>query len=154
LVSKPQISVVRFISASRALAKASSGFAAGSRVADGSAVTVYDEEDIARGTTMSNAVAFAEWQGAKIKNVIGLDEVSAAGLSDEIGVRLVEVPADSGAAKAGLRVDDVILKCDGKATKSVADLLNLWKKVKDIAKLDVWRDQKSMSITYGITEHQ
>jgi len=94
------------------------------------------------------------WQGAKIKNIIGLDEVSAAGLSDEIGVKLVEVPADSGAAKAGLRADDVILKCDGKATKSVADLLNLWKKVKDIAKLDVWRDQKSMSITYGITEHQ
>ena len=39
------------------------------RVADGSAVTVYDEEDIARGTTMSNAVAFAEWQGAKINFV-------------------------------------------------------------------------------------
>src|SRR3954451_20997292 len=39
------------------------------RVEDGSAVTVYDEEDIARGTTMSNAVAFAEWQGAKINFV-------------------------------------------------------------------------------------
>jgi elongation factor G len=39
------------------------------RVEDGSAVTVYDEEDIARGTTMSNAVAFAEWQGVKINFV-------------------------------------------------------------------------------------
>src|SRR5581483_6277369 len=36
------------------------------RVEDGSAVTAYDEEDVARGTTMQNAVAFAEWNGVKI----------------------------------------------------------------------------------------
>src|SRR5579862_1925458 len=39
------------------------------RVADGSAVTAYDDEEIARGTTMQNAVAFAEWQGVKINLV-------------------------------------------------------------------------------------
>ena len=39
------------------------------RVQDGSAVTAYDEEEIARGTTMQNAVAFAEWQGVKINFV-------------------------------------------------------------------------------------
>ncbi|HEU5457954.1 MAG TPA: elongation factor G [Terracidiphilus sp.] len=39
------------------------------RVADGSAVTAYDEEEIARGLTMQNAVAFAEWQGVKINLV-------------------------------------------------------------------------------------
>jgi elongation factor G len=39
------------------------------RVEDGSAVTVYDDEEIARGTTMQNAVAFAEWQGVKINLV-------------------------------------------------------------------------------------
>src|SRR5579863_4414289 len=39
------------------------------RLEDGSAVTVYDEEEVARGTTMSNAVAFAEWQGTKINLV-------------------------------------------------------------------------------------
>jgi elongation factor G len=39
------------------------------RVADGSAATAYDEEEIARGTTMSNAVAYAEWQGVKINLV-------------------------------------------------------------------------------------
>ena len=33
---------------------------------DGSAVTAYDEEEVARRTTMSNAVAFAEWNGVKI----------------------------------------------------------------------------------------
>jgi elongation factor G len=39
------------------------------RVQDGSAVTAYDEEEVARGATMQNAVAFAEWQGAKINLV-------------------------------------------------------------------------------------
>ena len=36
------------------------------RVEDGTAVTAYDEEEVARGATMQNAVAFAEWQGIKI----------------------------------------------------------------------------------------
>jgi elongation factor G len=36
------------------------------RVEDGSAVTAYDEEEVARRTTMQNAVAYAEWQGTKI----------------------------------------------------------------------------------------
>jgi elongation factor G len=39
------------------------------RVGDGSAVTAYDEEEVARGLTMQNAVAFAEWQGVKINLV-------------------------------------------------------------------------------------
>ena len=39
------------------------------RVEDGSAVTAYDEEEVARGATMQNAVAFAEWQGTKINFV-------------------------------------------------------------------------------------
>jgi len=39
------------------------------RVEDGSAATAYDEEEVARGTTMQNAVAFAEWQGVKINLV-------------------------------------------------------------------------------------
>ncbi len=38
-------------------------------VQDGTAVTAYDEEEVARGFTMQNAVAFAEWQGAKINFV-------------------------------------------------------------------------------------
>ncbi len=39
------------------------------RVEDGSAATAYDEEEVARGITMQNAVAFAEWQGVKINFV-------------------------------------------------------------------------------------
>jgi elongation factor G len=36
------------------------------RVEDGTAVTAYDEEEVARSATMQNAVAFVEWQGTKI----------------------------------------------------------------------------------------
>jgi elongation factor G len=36
------------------------------RVEDGSATTAYDEEDVARRTTMLNALAFAEWNGVKV----------------------------------------------------------------------------------------
>jgi len=39
------------------------------RVDDGSAVTAYDEEDVARRTTMQNALAFAEWRNVKINFV-------------------------------------------------------------------------------------
>jgi elongation factor G len=39
------------------------------RVEDGTAVTAYDEEEVARGATMQNAVAFAEWNGVKINLV-------------------------------------------------------------------------------------
>jgi elongation factor G len=39
------------------------------RVDDGTAVTAYDDEEVARGLTMQNAVAFAEWQGVKINFV-------------------------------------------------------------------------------------
>jgi elongation factor G len=39
------------------------------RVEDGSAVTAYDEEEVARQTTMTNAVAFAEWNGIKVNLV-------------------------------------------------------------------------------------
>ena len=39
------------------------------RVQNGSATTAYDEEEVARGITMQNAVAFAEWQGVKVNLV-------------------------------------------------------------------------------------
>jgi elongation factor G len=39
------------------------------RVQDGTAVTAYDEEEVARAITMQNAVAFTEWQGVKINLV-------------------------------------------------------------------------------------
>ena len=42
---------------------------ANGRSDNSTAVTTYDEEEIARGMTMSNAVAFAEWSGTKVSLV-------------------------------------------------------------------------------------
>ena len=39
------------------------------RVDDGTAVTAYDDEEVARRTTMQNALAFAEWNGTKVNLV-------------------------------------------------------------------------------------
>lgn len=74
--------------------------AARGRVEDGSAVTAYDEEEVSRRTTMSNAVAFAEWNGVKVNLIdtpgfhMFLHETRAAMLPVETA--LVVVNAQSG----------------------------------------------------------
>src|ERR1700721_1605582 len=65
------------------------------RVEDGSAVTAYDEEEVARRTTMSNATAFAEWSGVKINLIdtpgfhMFVHEARAAMLPAEVAVVVV-----------------------------------------------------------------
>ena len=62
---------------------------------NGNAVTAYDEEEIARGMTMANAVAFAEWQGIKINLIdtpgfhMFVHEARAAMLPAEAAVVLI-----------------------------------------------------------------
>ena len=69
------------------------------RVQDGTAVTAYDEEEVARGATMQNAVAFAEWQGVKINFVdspgfhMFSHEARAAMLPVEAAIVLVNATA-------------------------------------------------------------
>jgi len=78
------------------------------RVEDGSAVTAYDEEEVARRTTMSNAVAFAEWSGIKINLIdtpgfhMFVHETRAAMLPVEMA--LVVVNAQTGAEAVTDRV--------------------------------------------------
>jgi elongation factor G len=78
------------------------------RVEDGSAVTAYDEEEVARRTTMANAVAYAEWAGTKINLLdtpgfhMFLYETRAAMLPVEAA--LVVVNAQSGLEAATDRV--------------------------------------------------
>ncbi|HEY8747736.1 MAG TPA: PDZ domain-containing protein [Tepidisphaeraceae bacterium] len=95
-------------------------------------------EDRPAGARDSRVVA---WMGAKVKNVVGLGEVSAAGLPGETGVLMVDVPADSAAARAGLHAGDVILKVNDTAVASVAELLRLAPPSKKFG-LDVWRNQQ------------
>jgi elongation factor G len=78
------------------------------RVEDGSAVTAYDEEEIARRTTMSNAVAYVEWNGIKINLIdtpgfhMFVHETRAAMLPVEVAI--VVVNAQTGAEAVTDRV--------------------------------------------------
>ena len=62
---------------------------------NGNAVTAYDEEELARGITMSNAVAFAEWGGIRINLIdtpgfhMFVHEARAAMLPAEAAVLLI-----------------------------------------------------------------
>jgi elongation factor G len=78
------------------------------RVDDGSAVTAYDDEEVARRTTMQNALAFAEWNGVKVNLLdtpgfhMFVHEARAALLPVEAA--LVVVNAASGVASGTERV--------------------------------------------------
>ena len=77
--------------------------------------------DATTGKTRSRAVA--TWAGARVRNIVGLDEVSASGTPGETGVILLEVPSDSPAAKAGFFAGDIILGLNGQSVKELQYLL-------------------------------
>ncbi|HTF70633.1 MAG TPA: PDZ domain-containing protein [Edaphobacter sp.] len=63
------------------------------------------------------------WQGTKVRNIVGLGEVSAAGTPGESGVIVLAVPAGSPAGTAGITAGDVILGFNNKPVKDTQDLL-------------------------------
>jgi S1-C subfamily serine protease len=63
--------------------------------------------------------------GAKVRNIVGLDEVSAAGTPGETGVIVLDVPAAGPAGAAGITANDVILGFNNKPVKDTQDLLRL-----------------------------
>jgi S1-C subfamily serine protease len=93
-------------------------------------------------------VRTASWLGALVRNVAGLGEVSAGGLPGETGVMVLEVPAGSRAQQAGLRAGDVILKLDGKATETLADLLQLGTAAHGGSKLAVFRQHRDVELEF------
>jgi hypothetical protein len=62
------------------------------------------------------------WLGASARNIADEGEMSAFGLPGVTGVLVLEVPADSALAKAGLQKNDVILSVNGAKTADVASL--------------------------------
>jgi hypothetical protein len=95
-----------------------------------------------------------DWLGAKVKNVIGLGEVSAAGLPGEVGVVVLDVPEQSEAARSGLRQGDVILRCGGKQVDTLEDLVVA---CRDIpagrkARLEVFRNQQPIRLKVPAAE--
>ncbi|MCX5653203.1 MAG: PDZ domain-containing protein [Planctomycetota bacterium] len=61
----------------------------------------------------------------QVRDISGLGDRSVYGLPDETGVLILEVPAGSSAAKAGLQKGDVIRTCNGQPVRTVADLQKL-----------------------------
>ena len=85
----------------------------------------------------------AVWLGAKVKSVTSLGEVSAAGLPSQAGVILLDVPAGSAAAKAGLKQVEVIVGCNGKPVKTFGDLKRIMAANRGTPlKLEIYRGQK------------
>jgi PDZ domain len=76
---------------------------------------------VALNSTRSRAVVV--WEGAKVRNIVGLDEVSAAGTPGETGVTVLEAPQTSPAGKASLTIGDVILRFNNKPVNDAQDLL-------------------------------
>ncbi len=64
-----------------------------------------------------------KWLGASVRNIRDEGEMSAFGLPGVTGVLLLEIPAASALAKAGLRKSDVVLSLNGEKTVDTTALL-------------------------------
>lgn len=64
------------------------------------------------------------WEGAIVRNIVGIGEVSAMGAPGEAGVVVMNVPTGSPAAKAGFAEGDLILMFDKENVDTVNDLLS------------------------------
>jgi hypothetical protein len=65
------------------------------------------------------------WLGAKVRNIVGMGDVSAAGLPAETGVVVLEVPPRTRAAVIGLTQGDVVVKLGDNPTSTLRDLQQL-----------------------------
>ncbi|MEO8616190.1 MAG: PDZ domain-containing protein, partial [Luteolibacter sp.] len=94
---------------------------------------------IAAPVSATRAADPVTWLGARVRNITGEGEMSAFGLPGVTGVLVLEVPADSILAKAGLRTNDVILSING---AKVADTAAL--PAGTSLKIEASRDQKKI----------
>jgi hypothetical protein len=90
----------------------------------------------------------AMWLGARVRNIADEGEMSAFGLPGVTGVLVLEVPADSALAKAGLQKNDVILSVNGAKTSDAAALLRQAPALPagSSLRIGVSRDQKEMVV--------
>lgn len=83
------------------------------------------------------------WLGARVRNIASEGEMSAFGLPGVTGVLVLEVPAGSAPARAGLEANDVILSVNG---TGIGDTRALLKLVPDTA--------SGPSVSLGISRQQ
>jgi S1-C subfamily serine protease len=107
--------------------------------------------------------AVPAWPGWEKRKYIGvyLQEVNKElldffGVKDDKGLLVNSLTKDSPAEKAGLKVGDVIIRVDGQAVGTVADLSELIqdKKKGDKVKVDLIRDKKPMTVEIEVAEEE
>ncbi|RKY16718.1 MAG: hypothetical protein DRP63_04930 [Planctomycetota bacterium] len=95
-----------------------------------------------------------QWKRERVKKggpFLGITTSPAAG-----GLKIYRVLAGSPADNAGLKVDDIILKADGKPVKTHKDLVDMLKKHKpgDVVEMEVLRGEKTeiVKVKLGVRE--
>ena len=88
------------------------------------------------------------WLGARVRNIADKGEMSAFGLPGVTGVLVLEVPAGSALAKAGLQKNDVILSVNGAKAADVAGLLRQASALTagQTVPVAIWRNQKESAL--------
>jgi hypothetical protein len=90
----------------------------------------------------------ATWLGAKVRGIRDKNEMSAVGLGGTDGVLLADVKPGSGAERAGLKTNDVILAVNGRKVKGLKEFASAYRRIGKGGELElaVWRDQTEMKI--------
>ncbi len=88
------------------------------------------------------------WLAVRVRNLIDQNEMSVYGTPGVTGVLVLDVPAGSALAKAGLQKDDVILFLNNKPADDLGQLLRLSAKLKagDAATIGILRNQKALKL--------
>lgn len=96
----------------------------------------------------SRSAKLVFWDKCTVKNVVGLGEVSAAGLPEETGVIVEALPWGCWQIGAGLQVYDVIIGINGNKVHAVEDLLQLYSEVEpgQTFTIDIFRGQRKQEI--------
>ncbi|HEV2437785.1 MAG TPA: PDZ domain-containing protein [Verrucomicrobiae bacterium] len=106
------------------------------------------QPEIAATASAARAAAPVTWLGASVRNITNEGEMSAFGLPGVTGVLVLDVPAESAPAKAGLQKNDVILSVNGSRTPDTVALLRQAPALPDgrSLKIGVSRDQKEFIV--------
>ncbi|MDF2925506.1 MAG: zinc metallopeptidase RseP [Paenibacillaceae bacterium] len=93
----------------------------------------------------------SRWGRCKVKNVVGLGEVSAAGLPGETGVVVESLPWGSWQLESGFQVADVVLELAGGKVDTVEDLFRLYEAIEPGEPFPVilFRGQREIGLTVG-----